>query len=233
MVTGAEAHRLAKPYCMGSLYWQLNDCWPAISWSGIDHRGYWKAMQAYVRQAYEPVMFTLKSKGDTLELWGVNDTRKSRKDTVHLRWWLNGETELKSISIPVALNPGNAVLIDSFLQLGIGQNLKDTSRVIITLESSDKPLARFYLVVRPVHYQGVHAPLEWTCTPESDHFRITLYSKAIHTSVYLPPEILFDQRDNFLTILPDRPLTIKVKTCPDYMRSFPFNVIRRSGFGDP
>lgn len=33
---GIEAHRRSRPYNMGSLYWQLNDCWPAVSWSSID-----------------------------------------------------------------------------------------------------------------------------------------------------------------------------------------------------
>ena len=36
---GIEAHRRAKPYNMGTLYWQLNDCWPVVSWSSIDHFG--------------------------------------------------------------------------------------------------------------------------------------------------------------------------------------------------
>ena len=51
-----EAHRRAKPYCMGTLFWQLNDCWPVVSWSSIDYYGRWKALQYYSRRAYAPVL---------------------------------------------------------------------------------------------------------------------------------------------------------------------------------
>lgn len=41
---GILHHLLAQPHCMGTLYWQLNDCWPVASWSSIDFYGNWKAM---------------------------------------------------------------------------------------------------------------------------------------------------------------------------------------------
>ena len=52
-----EAHRRAMPRCMGTLYWQLNDCWPVISWSSVDYYNRWKALHYFVRQAYQDVTY--------------------------------------------------------------------------------------------------------------------------------------------------------------------------------
>ncbi|MBP5341581.1 MAG: hypothetical protein J6Y52_04395 [Bacteroidales bacterium] len=41
---GIFQHIKQQPHCMGTLYWQLNDCWPVASWSSIDYYGNWKAL---------------------------------------------------------------------------------------------------------------------------------------------------------------------------------------------
>lgn len=48
-----EAHMGAQPWCMGTLLWQLNDCWPGPSWSLVDYEGNWKPALDVVRRLYE------------------------------------------------------------------------------------------------------------------------------------------------------------------------------------
>jgi len=80
MSMGVKAQRRAKPYNMGTLYWQLNDCWPVVSWSSIDYFGNWKAMQYKIAQAYEDVIISSHIENDTLNVYLVNDNLDSIED---------------------------------------------------------------------------------------------------------------------------------------------------------
>lgn len=73
--TAIEAQRRAKPYCMGTMYWQLNDCWPVISWSGVDYYGRWKAMQYFVRDAYADILVSPVEENNLIKVYIVSDNR--------------------------------------------------------------------------------------------------------------------------------------------------------------
>ena len=62
MEIAIEAHRTAKPYNMGTLYWQLNDAWPVTSWSSIDYYGNPKVLQERLKTLYAPVLLSLDGK---------------------------------------------------------------------------------------------------------------------------------------------------------------------------
>jgi beta-mannosidase len=74
-----EAHRRAKPDCMGTLYWQLNDSWPGVSWSGIDYFGRWKALHYFVKKAYRDYLISFEEKNDSLGIFIISD---QLKDTI-------------------------------------------------------------------------------------------------------------------------------------------------------
>ncbi len=62
MEIAIEAHRTAKPYNMGTLYWQLNDAWPVTSWSSIDYYGNPKVLQERLKTLFAPVLLSLDRK---------------------------------------------------------------------------------------------------------------------------------------------------------------------------
>ena len=77
---GIEAHRRNRPYCMGSLFWQLNDSWPVVSWSSIDYYGNWKAMQYQSQRAFATVLINAIKEGDDLCVYLISDELQDRGD---------------------------------------------------------------------------------------------------------------------------------------------------------
>ena len=59
---------------MGSLYWQLNDCWPVASWSGIDYFGKWKALHYTVKDVFSNFLISHEINNDSLEVFVVSDS---------------------------------------------------------------------------------------------------------------------------------------------------------------
>lgn len=74
---------------MGAVYWQLNDCWPVISWSSIDYWGRWKALHYYAKRFFAPVMISCQE-----ESWMTQEANMNRQ---HFEFeksiWLNVTNE--------------------------------------------------------------------------------------------------------------------------------------------
>ena len=79
---GVEHYRRLMPRCMGALYWQLNDCWPATSWSSIEFTGRWKALHHAARRFNAPALVSVHVPGD--EITAIGNQRSSTVNEVHL-----------------------------------------------------------------------------------------------------------------------------------------------------
>ena len=104
MQYGVEHWRRHRGRCMGAVIWQLNDCWPVASWSGIDYYGRWKALHYYAKRFFAPVLISCREEGllsgdgnvnaeivepkKTARLNISNETRKDFSGTI--RWSLRG-----------------------------------------------------------------------------------------------------------------------------------------------
>lgn len=82
-----EGHRSKRPLNQGTMYWQLNDCYPAISWSSMDSRYRWKALQYYAVRSFAPTLLSFErvDSSATAVLWAITDKLKPQEGSVSLK----------------------------------------------------------------------------------------------------------------------------------------------------
>ncbi len=133
--TAVEHWRRSRPRTMGALYWQLNDCWPAISWSSIDHHGRWKALHYVAKRFFAPIGLSgvVSPTRDRVDVHIVNDTPAVLKAS--LRWsavHVNG-AELEGGVMTVRVN-GNRAERAAVLNLGHVVASAGGQNVVVFLE---------------------------------------------------------------------------------------------------
>ena len=90
MAESVEAMRRGRPYCIGALYWQINDSWPVVFWSSIDYYDNWKAQHYRMRDVFAPLASGIAFKEDTLHFYTMSDYLQDRNDlrlTVQVMQW--------------------------------------------------------------------------------------------------------------------------------------------------
>lgn len=81
---GVEHFRRNRGRCMGTVYWQLNDCWPVASWSSIDYYGRWKALHYYAKRFFAPLMISCEEEGLLSQTLNVNAEPFEVKKSIRL-----------------------------------------------------------------------------------------------------------------------------------------------------
>ncbi|MBN1581528.1 MAG: glycoside hydrolase family 2 protein [Anaerolineae bacterium] len=85
---GVEHWRRNMDRVSGTLYWQLNDCWPVASWASIDYFGRWKALHYAAKRFYAPLMLSIVESGTAMAVHVTSDLVEPWQGLV--RWSLEG-----------------------------------------------------------------------------------------------------------------------------------------------
>ena len=100
---GVEHFRRFRGRCMGALYWQLNDCWPVVSWASVDYFGRWKALHYRARKFFAPVLISLHENENDKILNISNETLTSFEGNVSVAVKNNRMETLAFHQIPVCV----------------------------------------------------------------------------------------------------------------------------------
>ena len=215
MEESVEAMRRGRPYCMGALYWQINDSWPVVSWSSIDYYDNWKAQHYRMRDVFAPLALGVELKGEVLNYYTMSDYLQDSNDlllTLQVIDFTKGKRKEFSEKINAAANTSQIVkrfrlsdlvteaekshtLIHAFLTDSKGKIISTKDHFFYWPNKLDLPMTE---VKTKVNYAD-------------GKYTVTLTSKKLAKDVFIEIPIQGAQlSDNFIDLLPGEKRTIVI-----------------------
>jgi beta-mannosidase len=185
VTTGIEHFRSLRGTCMGTIWWQLNDCWPAVSWSVVDASGRPKPAWYALREAYRPRLLTIQPRGASLALFAVNDSCEDwLVEGVARRLRLDGSTVAETSVHLVARSGSTAFAI---LEPSV-TDTDDPTREVIVAEVGDEQV---WWWLCPDHQLALVRPaLRAQTTIGVDDLEIVVTSDVVVRDLVLVPDRL-------------------------------------------
>jgi beta-mannosidase len=210
-----EAHRRAMPFCMGSLYWQIDDCWPVASWSSIDYYGRWKALHYAAKNSYAPILISPVIEEDFVKIYLVSDKPENINAVLEISVIDFDGKIVSNQSIPVYLRRNHSDIVAT---LSISRLVSETdeSRLVLLcrLSSGDMPLAENISYFKlPKDLDLEHPEIRSHITKTTTGFIVELTTNTLAKNIHLTcsdPESFFN--DNYFDLIPGIPKTVTVKT---------------------
>ncbi|WP_019640622.1 beta-mannosidase [Paenibacillus fonticola] len=209
--TAIEAHRRHKPYCMGTLYWQMNDCWPVASWAGMDYYGRWKALQYTVRRSFRDVLLSIVSAEEgELAVHIISDRQQPVQAKLKLQLYDFSGLLLRDIQQEVNVSADTAEIAFSIqVQELLGDRNPKETVLLAKLEENGAELDSKH------HYFASLREIEWPETvitveevPGSGGTSFKLQANALAKQVWLCAEEEGIFTDNFFDLIPGVPHTV-------------------------
>lgn len=109
-----EAHRRAKSYCMGTLLWQFDDCWPGITWSANDYYGQPKLLNYALKDLYAPLLVSVTERNDSIFIYVVNDDAQSHHGVLGFQWMTFDGANVRTSIAPTVVNGESSNMVLAF-----------------------------------------------------------------------------------------------------------------------
>lgn len=186
--TAIEAHRLNTYKCMGSMFWQWNDCWPAISWSVVDYLGQPKAAYYAVKKAFSPNMVLLEPTGNYLMYYFIQDDLSIPQFQLNVSYFnLEGKLLFGNKMNQVCVSAVQPILgIDSTFLDSIGKGQAIILRIAVSVDDS-LLCSSDYLYKSSQVYSDITG-IQISYDEKKKLVSVTNAKRAYTTSIYLERE---------------------------------------------
>lgn len=215
--TAIEAHRRDMPYCMGTLFWQHNDCWPVASWASRDYYGRWKAQHYFARKAYRDILVSpIADEDGQLKIQIVSDRHKACNGRLEVKVMkLTGEV-LNSYNrnVKVDANSSKALFSVPLDEALKGARKEDVFiHAVLLTDKGNSNYTNNYFLVKQKEVNYPKAQLATNVQPIEGGFEVTLSSDNFARAVFIATgDANSSFSDNYFDILPGGSVKVEVYT---------------------
>ena len=212
-----EHWRRNMPRGMGTLYWQLNDCWPVASWASVDSFGRWKALHYMAKNFYAPLLISGLEDLDagTVELHVTSDAMKATSGV--LSWQLTDVAgqPLATGAVATAIPAGENTLVETLdVKRYLAERGPRDMMLWLELKVGDEVVStNFVPFARPKHYELQEPEITWEVLRQGRRgpYKVRLQANKLALWVWLElKDVTATFSDNFFQLLPGKPVEIEI-----------------------
>jgi len=209
---GMEAHRRNKGYSMGSLYWQLNDCWPVASWSSIDYFGKWKALHYSTKKAFQPVLISFFKSDSEIELHIISDLLESKEVNLNLKVLSFSGEVLYETNKNYSLQQNSTMKVESLSIDWLNKNFDPKSSLLVaSLFSDEKEISNnIYYLTKFKDIILTKPLIEYEINELINTFEVSLTSKNLVKNVFVDIASSQNFSDNYFDMIPGKEYKISI-----------------------
>ena len=205
--TGVERWRQIKHICSGTLFWQLNDCWPVSSWSSVEYGGRWKQLMYHAMHFYEPQTLSFEDAPQQIKLYFINDKQENVNVRFRVRWydWEGKMTYGRTGNAEIPANQAIVIWEQNKWQMALP---KDQGFIYATTEINGKEISNFFFTDVYKNCSLPEPNISVRIERKENMTMITLSTDKPAFFVHLEAKQVRKFSDSSFVLLPEHPKTV-------------------------
>ena len=209
--TAIQIQRSKMPTNMGTLYWQLNDCWPVASWATVDCYNNWKAAMYGIKDAYADLLITIDSTDNkNYKINITNDLIKNMSGSLYLSVHDFSGKEYDKLDIPLTAAKQTTTIVE----IGNWMSKRTETNGLyakVSFVSGGKPIATSHFTFCKPYYLKLYKPYIEIRPINSTSFYITSNGFAKYVQLTIAGKQVH-YSDNYFDLLPNEKKLITIDT---------------------
>ena len=210
---GMEAQRRNRDICMGSLYWQLNDCWPVASWSSIDYYGKWKALHYQTKKSFEESILSFHKNNNEIAIYFVTDKLHSEKYKYNFQLMDFSGKIYNSWKGEFHSNPNNSKIIHNIdlASISIDNEYFNDKFIFAYVTLNDIIISEKIKYLTPLKNLKLTQPnFKYEVNIVDSFYEIKLISKNLIKNLFIASMLEYNFSDNYFDLIPNKEKVIRI-----------------------